>query len=193
MLALACALLLCAGAAQAQQDVLLPAQPAPPPIKYVPDAVRAQLAAARDGKARLRLTIDAAEARLASAEQRTTAQQYDAAAAELGVYQALVTDALVYLQQPGKSDGKTRDLIKLLEQALFRHSGRVETMRRDTPSEYAGNIRAALNHVRDTRSAALDAFYGNSVLREASPDKNKPAAQDSLPPMTPADRPPGNK
>lgn len=162
--------------------------PAPPPIKYIPNAVLEQLNAARDSKARTRAAIDAAEARLANAEQRTTAQQYDAAAAELGVYQAIITDALVYLRQPGKSDGKTRDLAKLLEQALFRHSGRVEAMRRETPSEYAGNVRAALKHVRDTRTAALDAFYGNSILREAAPDKSK-AAPTNNPPPNPADQP----
>ncbi len=172
---------------------MLPPQPAPPPIKFIPAPVREQLSAARDNKARTRLAIDEAAVRLANAESRTTAQQYDAAAAELGIYQALITDALAYLQQTGKSDGKTRDLFKLLEQALFQHSGRIEAMRRETPSEYAGNVRAALNHVRDTRSTALDAFYGNSVLREAAPDKNKPAANDNPPPAKPADKPPGNK
>ena len=176
-LALGCALfVLCASTAGAQQppEVTLPPLPAPPPMKYVPDAARDQLGAARDAKARTRLSIELAEARLVGAEQRTAAQQYDAAAAELGIYQALVSDALRYLQQTGKSDGKTRDLFKLLELALYRHAGRIEAMRRDTPSEYVGNVRAALKHARDTRTDALNAFYGNTVLREEPRDKNKP-------------------
>jgi hypothetical protein len=179
--ALVCLLLLCAAEARAQQDVLLPAQPAPPPMKYIPDAVRAELNAARDAKARTRLVLDLANARLAGAEARTTAQQYDAAAAELGIYQALVTDALVSLQQMGKSDGKTRDLFKLVEQALFSYTGRIEAVRRNTPSEYIANIKDAIIHTRDTRATALNAFYGNTVLREEPPDKNKPAPKEPTP------------
>ncbi len=158
-------------------------------MKYIPAAVREQLGAARDNKARTRLALDIADARLASAEQRTAAQQHDAAAAELGVYQALITDTLVYLHQTGKTDGKTRDLFKLLEQALFRHTGRIEAMRRATPSEYVGNVRAAFIHTRDTRAAALEAFYGNTVLREATPEQNKPAPKEQPPTTPPADQP----
>ena len=66
-LALGCALfMLCTAAARAQQppEVTLPPLPAPPPMKYVPDAARDQLGAARDAKARTRLSIELAEARL---------------------------------------------------------------------------------------------------------------------------------
>src|SRR5205085_3719538 len=109
-----CALLLCAGATRAQQpDTLLPPQAAPPPMQYIPDAVRAQLSAARDAKERTRLALTEADARLSSAEQRTTAQQYDAATAELGIYQAIITDAISYLQQNGRNDGHTRDIFKM--------------------------------------------------------------------------------
>lgn len=178
--ALVCALLFCGCAveARAQQDVQLPPIPAPPPMKYIPEGVRAELGAARDAKARTRLSLDLMETRLASAESHTAAQQYDAAAAELGVFQALAADVLAYLQQVGKSDGKTRDLYKLVEQALYKYGGRIEVMRRNTPSDYIGNVRAAFNHTRDTRTAALNAFYGNTVLREPPPDKTKPAPKE---------------
>src|SRR5919205_363501 len=76
------------------------------------------------------------------------------------------TDALAYLRQIGKSDGKTRDLFKLLEQAVFHHTGRIEAMRRETPPDYAVNVRAALLAARELRTNALNAFYGNTVLRE---------------------------
>jgi hypothetical protein len=169
------------GGARAQQDIVLPPLPAPPPMKYIPEAVRGQLSAARDAKARTRLSIEVAEQRLVNAEGYTAAQQFDAAAAELGVYQALAADALRHLQQLGKNDGKTRDLFKLLELALFRHSGRIEAMRRSTPSEYASNVRAALNHTRETRTAALNAFYGNTVLREEQSGQTKPAQKPAKP------------
>lgn len=175
-LACVCALFICAGArpARAQQpDTLVPPQPAPPPMRYVPEALRAQLSAARDAKARTRLAIAAAEERLLAAEQQTAAKQYDAAAAALGVYQALHADALAYLRQIGKSDSKTRDLFKLLEQAIFKQTGRIEAMRRETPSDYAVNVRAALNSARELRTAALNAFYGNTVLRDEPPVNRK--------------------
>ena len=185
-LAFVCLLLLYSAArAQAQQDVVLPPLPAPPPMKYIPDTVRGQLGAARDAKARTRLSIEMAEQRLINAEGYTAAQQFDAAAAELGIYQALAADALRHLQQLGKNDGKTRDLFKLLELALFRHSGRIEAMRRNTPSEYAGNVRAALNHARETRTAALNAFYGNTVLHEESPGQSKPTQAQKPAPAKP--------
>ncbi|HEX8070362.1 MAG TPA: hypothetical protein VF546_10450 [Pyrinomonadaceae bacterium] len=180
-LALALLALLCA-AADAQQPpvVELPPPPAPPPMKYIPDATRAQLDAARDAKERTKLSLALAETRLTAAEQRHAAQQYDACAAELGVYQALATDALLYLQRGGRNDGKTRDLFKLLEQTLYKHLARLEAIRRETPPEFVGNIRAALNQTRDTRTDALNAFYGNTVLREQSSDKNKPATPDGV-------------
>jgi hypothetical protein len=187
-LAFICALFICAGArpARAQQpDALVPPQPAPPPMRYVPEALRAQLSAARDAKARTRLAIDAAEERLLAAEQQTAAKQFDAAAAALGVYQAIHADALAYLRLIGKSDGKTRDLFKLLEQAIFKQTGRIEAMRRETQPDYAGNVRAALNAARELRTAALNAFYGNTVLHD-----EPPATRKTPPDQTPEKRSP---
>src|SRR5205085_5455310 len=183
---LLCAVVVCA---QQQPDLLVPPQAAPPPMRYIPDAVRAKLNAARDAKERTRLALAESDARLANAEQKTTAQQYDAAAAELGIYEAIVTDALTYLQS-GRNDGHSRDLIKLLEQTLYKQSSHIEAMRRNTPAEYAGNVRAAFNHARDTRSTALNAFYSNTILREPPPDK-KPAPQQ--PPIDPTKQKPADK
>jgi hypothetical protein len=176
-LAFTCVLFICAGArpTRAQQtDALVPPQPAPPPMRYVPEALRAQLSAARDAKARTRLATDAAEERLLTAEQQTAAKQYDAAAAALGVYIAINADALAYLRLIGKNDSKTRDLFKLLEQAIFKQTGRIEAMRRETPPDYAVNVRAALFTARDLRTAALNAFYGNTVLHDEPPVNRRP-------------------
>jgi hypothetical protein len=182
-LAFVCALIVCgASSVRAQQpDALVPPQPAPPPMRYIPEATRAQLAGARDAKTRTRLSIDAAEERLLAAEQLTGVRHYDEAAAALGIYQAIITDALAYLRQIGKSDGKTRDLFKLLEQAVFHHTGRIEAMRRDTPSDYAVNVRAALLAARELRTNALNAFYGNTVLREEPATTKAPPPEKKSP------------
>lgn len=144
------------------QELVLPPQPAPPPMIYIPEAARTQLASARDEKARTRLSLELAEARLARAEQQTELKQFNAATAELGIYQALFEDALQHLHRAG--GGGMRDLFKRIEQTLHRHAARIESMRRVTPSEFSGNLRTLLRHVRDLRTEALEAFYGNTVL-----------------------------
>lgn len=162
LLALACAVL---GSTEIRaQDLVLPLQPAPPPMVYIPEATRAQLLSARDDKARTKLSLELAEARLASAEQQTAAKLFNAATAELGVYQALFEDALEHLHRRNDGGSRPRDLFKRLEQALNKHAARIEAMRRTTPGEFSGNLRTMLKHVRDLRTEALEAFYDNTVL-----------------------------
>jgi hypothetical protein len=160
LLAAACAGWLSPGARA--QELVLPPQPAPPPMVYIPDDARKQLLSARDEKARTRLSIELAEARLARAEQQTELKQFNAATAELGVYQALFEDALEYLHRLRTSI--PRDLYKRLEQTLHKHAARIESIRRATPSEFSGNVRTLLKLVRDLRTEALESFYGNTVL-----------------------------
>ncbi|HEX8160736.1 MAG TPA: hypothetical protein VF538_02465 [Pyrinomonadaceae bacterium] len=154
------------------QEPVLPPQPAPPPMRYVPDAERAQLASAVEPKARVRATLALLEARLASAERSTAAGRFDPAAADLGVYQALLDDVLQFLKPIGRApdgvkvDSKTRDLYRSIEQAVKGHTARIETMRRTTPADYQANVRAAFVYARDKRSEALDAFFGAALLRE---------------------------
>jgi hypothetical protein len=173
------------------QDLILPPQPAPPPMIYIPEDARKQLLSARDEKARTRLSIELAEARLVRAEQQTELKQFNAATAELGVYQALFEDALHYLHS--SRTGSSRDLFKRLEQALHKHAARIETIRRTTPSEFSGNIRTLLKLVRDLRTEALEAFYGNTVLGANTLDQTnsveptrKDILQDALAPASPA-------
>ncbi|HEY0101755.1 MAG TPA: hypothetical protein VGB76_22710 [Pyrinomonadaceae bacterium] len=169
------------------QDLILPPQPAPPPMVYIPESARTQLLSARDEKARTRLSIELVNARLASAEQHTALKQFNAATAELGIYQALFEDALQYLHRSGGNNA--RDLYKRLEQTLHRHAARIESIRRTTPSEFSGNIRALIQLVRDLRTEALEAFYGDTVLSANVGDRTnfvEPERRDTLPETTPA-------
>lgn len=162
---------------------MLPPQPAPPPMKYVPDLERAQLAAATEPKERLRATLMLLEERLVHAERYTSAGQFDSAAADLGVYQGLLEDLLQFLKPFGRSpdgakvDSKTRDLYKTIELTLKGHTARIESMRRATPADYQANVRAAFNYARDKRSEALDAFFGASLIR-APRGETKPTGDD---------------
>jgi hypothetical protein len=167
------------------QDMRMPLVAAPPPMKFVPRSERTQLSNAHDAKSRTRATIELAEARLGHAEQLTAAQQYDAASAELGVYQGLIDDAIFYLNEIKSRKNQMRDTFKRLELALRVHCSRIEAIRRITPSEYAVNIKAICECARNSRAEALNGFYGDDVMGEVSREDEKAsgveAAKDSAP------------
>jgi hypothetical protein len=144
--------------------------PAPPPLRLVPRDERSQLDAARDIKARMRLSVELAESRLSRAEQMTSAQQYESAARELGIYQGILDDALRFLKEQ-KEQKKLRDTYKRFEITLRAHGMRLETMRRTTPSEYAVNIKTITEYTKNLRGEALNGFYGDNVIRDAPNDE----------------------
>lgn len=182
-----------AGARAARaQDFVVPPQPAPPPMRYVPEQLRAQLdALSSKPKDRLRLSLDLMEQYLARAEQHTAAQRFDPAAAELGIYLALLDDALAALRLIGRSadgkvDSKTRDLYKRLELMLNKHTARIESVRRATPELYARNVLEAFRHARARRTEALDAFFVETIIRPPADTRSDhappPAEQTKRPP-----------
>jgi len=159
-------------------------------MRYIPAGERAQLSAEPDIKKRTRLSLTLAEDHLLRAEQHTGLQHFDPAAAELGIYQALFSDALNFLKRTNRDDGKMRDQFKRIELTLYKHASRIETMRRTTPPEYTGNLRAAIKFAQEARSAALNAFYGNTVLRDEPVNRNSfgkepPKEQPKPPPSAP--------
>ena len=148
---------------------------APPPPKIIAKEERLQLDQAGDSKARIRTTIDLAAARLTRAEQLTKEANYDAAGVEVGSYEALIQDALDFLDSIKRDSNKMRDLCKRLELALRAHGPRLTTMRRETPLEYAVWIKKVEEFARAARTEVLNTFYGHTVVRE--PEKtnaNKP-------------------
>jgi hypothetical protein len=159
------------------QDTQLPFAAAPPPMKYVPRGDRERLSSLSDPKSRTRTALELAEARLAHAEQLTAGGQYEAAADDLGVYQGLIEEALRFLGERAKEKrDKTLDTYKRLELAVRGHSARLEAVRRLTPSEYAVNVKAVCQFARDARAAALNAYFGDTVIGDSAAT-DKPAAQ----------------
>ena len=139
---------------------------APPPAKLITKEDRARVAAAKDDKARLRTTIEIAEVHLTAAETSSTAEDFDAAAASLGKYQALMEDALIFLGSKARDENRTRDLYKRLELALRGHGPRLVAIRRITPLEYAVWVKQLEEFARKGRTEALNSFYGTTVLKE---------------------------
>ena len=147
---------------------------APPPFKMIVKEERAALdAAANDPKKRLKLTIEFADGHLLSAEQHTTRENYEAASTEVGMYQALIENALQFLSTFKRDSNKTRDLYKRLELALRADGPRLTAMRRTTPLEFAVWIKKVEDFARDGRTEALNSFYGHTVVKPDKSDKPK--------------------
>jgi hypothetical protein len=178
------AALLSAFAPLLAQDPREVQMPAPPPLKFLPRFEREQLNAAKDAKDRIRLSIELAEGHLLQAEGLTTAKRNDACLIELGSYMALVDDSMKFLAGMKRDSNRTRDLYKRLELALRAHGMRLAAIRRITPAEYAGQIKAVEEYARNVRTDALESFYGDTVLREATVETkegsgDKPAKEPS--------------
>ena len=180
--------LVCAPPISAQEPQPTPLT-APPPFKTILREERAQIEQTRDAGKRLKMTIDFSAVHLTNAEQQTTQTNYDAAAAEVGMYHALIENALEFLKTFKRDSNKTRDLYKRLELALRGHGPRLTTMRRTTPLEFAVWIKKVEDFAREGRTEALNSFYGHTVVREAQ----KPEKKDEKPKATPTPTPKSNQ
>ena len=144
---------------------------APPPLKTIAAEERGQIEQTRDSGKRVRMTIDFAAVHLTKAEQHTTQENFDAAAAEVGMYHALIENAFEFLSTFKRDSNKTRDNYKRLELALRSHGPRLTNIRRTTPLEFAVWIKKVEDFAREGRTEALNSFYGHTVVREKT-DKN---------------------
>ncbi len=158
-----------------------PQLPAPPPMRFVSLDERSQLTAAKDSKSRIRTTIDLAASRLTRTEEFTSEKRFAQASEELGGYLGLIDNVRGFIAVMNRDKGSTRDLYRHLEIALRAHIPRLAVIRRTTPAEYAGNLKAAEEYVRDARAEALDSFYGHSVLREDAGGAKKPEGSKDSP------------
>ncbi|MEP6568422.1 MAG: hypothetical protein ABJC10_01505 [Acidobacteriota bacterium] len=144
-------------------------QTAPPPAKVITRQERSQLNESKDDKARVKLSIELAETHLTNVENHTSQQQYEGAATEAGMYWALIEDVLGFMKTVERDNNHRRDLYKRLELSLRAHGPRWSTIRRSTPAEYAVWIKEIEEFTRDSRTAALDSFYGQTVIKDNNP------------------------
>jgi len=148
-------------------------------MRFVTHDDRSQLMSAKDAKTRVRLTIDLAEAHLTEMEQLTSQKNFEKAQEVLGNYLGLIEDVMHFVGSIAQDKNSTRDLYRRLDIALRAQLPKLAVMRRDTPSEFSIHLKAAEEFVRDTRSEALDSFYGHTVLREEIRPAKKEDARNS--------------
>lgn len=150
-------------------------------MRFVVRDDRSQLTAAKDAKSRLRLTLELAETRLGKVETLTAVKQFEQASEALGNYLGLIEDAKRFIGSLMQDKNSTRDLYRRLDIALRAHIPRLAVMRRDTPADYAIHIKAAEEFARNTRTEALESFYGHTVLREDANAEKKSGANKNTP------------
>lgn len=186
--------IICFAAAGAQaQDKGSQFMPAPPPLISVSRNERAQLAAMRDTKARMRATLEMADARLARAEELANGQYYDAACEQLGSYQGLIENLLVFLNEREPNKNKVRDIYKRLEISLRAQGSRIEAIRRLTPSEHAINVKTILDFAFHARTQALNSFFGNALASEINPSSKDQSLNDQTSTDASLPAPPNNQ
>jgi hypothetical protein len=156
-----------------------PQMPAPPPMRFVSREERSQLTTAKDPKDRLRTSIELTRNRLTRVEDFTSQRKFDQALEELGGYLGLLDDVRAFCGGMIRDKGSTRDLYRKLEIELRAQIPRLAVVRRTTPAAYIGHFKAAEEYVRETRSDALDSFYGHTVLREGAGEKKPEEKKDS--------------
>lgn len=152
---------------------------APPPLRTISRAERAQIDAEKNSKDRVKLTIELANVHLATAETETAKQDYENAAAGAGRYWALMEDAFAFLKTMKVDSNKTRDLYKRVELTLRAHGPRLATIRRSTPIEYSVWIKDIEDSARRGRTEALNSFYGHTVVQD--PQQKSSRKQEERP------------
>jgi hypothetical protein len=178
----------CVSAQDAQPTPL----PAPPPFKMIVKDERAQIEQTNDSSDRLKLIINFAVAHLTVAEQHTATGNFEAASTEVGMYHALMENALAFLSSFKRDSNKTRDLYKKLELALRSHGPRLTAMRRTTPLEFAVWIKKVEDFARAGRTEALNSFYGHTVVRDRETQKSSDKDNEK-PKETPTPTPKSNQ
>ena len=163
---------------------------APPPFKMIVKEERTALEqSVNDPTKRLKLTIQFAGAHLTAAEQHTARENYEAASVEVGMYHALIENALQFLSTFKRDSNKTRDLYKRLELSLRADGPRLTAMRRITPLEFAVWIKHVEDFARDGRTEALNSFYGHTVVREQKSDKSNEKPKETPTPTPKSNQP----
>lgn len=143
----------------------------PPPLKVISKEERELLNNEKNLKNRTKLFLELMNARLEKAEQNGSQKNYREMFRELGRFQALVDNALFYLNRNNTGSGKVLNNFKRLELGLREFLPRLELIRRELPVNYEFYVRTLILDVRDSRRKAVDPLFSDTVLPD-NPEGN---------------------
>jgi len=147
----------------------VPPDAAPPPLKIIPKDEIALLDDKTDIKDRTKLSLELMNVRLKSAEKLAEANDFDGMYRELGVFHALMDDALKFLNERDNGKGKVLDNFKRLEIALRGMAPKIEVIRRELPLRYDTYVRKLMGYVRSARAKATDSLFDDTVVPNRKP------------------------
>ncbi len=154
-------------AASAQDE---PPEAAPPPLKLMSKEEIARLGTKQNNiKDRTKLSLELMNLRIVAAEKFNTVRDFENMYRELGIFHALMDDALNYLNKRDAGRGKVLDNFKRLEIGLRRIAPRIAVIRRELPLKYDPYVRKLMASLRSARAEATDSLFDDTVIPQKKP------------------------
>lgn len=136
---------------------------APPPLKILSKTEKKQLDEVTDLKKRTILALELMDAKLKKIEELDNQNEFAKMYEELGGFHALMDYTLNFLYR-NNANRKNLNNLKRYEMGLRTFPPRIEVIRRELPIKYESYLRELLKIIRDTRSKAIEPFFGNTVV-----------------------------
>jgi hypothetical protein len=137
---------------------------APPPMKAIPKADRESLEREKDDRSRTRSSLEMMSNRIKSAESLAASGDLDGMFREMGIFHALMDDALAHLRTRDRKNSRTLDNFKRLEIGFRSFVPRIEGIRRELPLTHEKYVSLLLQYVRQARAKASDALFSDTVI-----------------------------
>ena len=141
---------------------------APPPLKIISKSDKKQLEDVPDVKKRTILALQLMELKLKKIEELDDQNEFAKMYEELGGFHALMDYTLDFLYRNNSGNRKNLGNFKRYEMGLRAFPPRIEVIRRELPLKYESYLRELLKYIRETRSKAVEPFFGNTVVPNAS-------------------------
>jgi hypothetical protein len=136
----------------------------PPPLKIIPKDEKNRLSGETDPKRHTVLALELTDTHLAKAEELNAKNDFAHMYAELGAFNAVIDEVLQFIARNDDGGGRILNSSKRLEIGLRSYAPRLETIRRDLPSNYEPYVKSLIKTIRDARSKAVEPFFGTSVV-----------------------------
>lgn len=153
-----------AASVKAQENMLK--DTVPPPLSIISKGEGEQLNLQSDMKKRTELALDLMQSRLMKAETLSNEKKFKECLDELGGFQAIMGDAMVYLKKKNTGNGKSLSSFKRFEITLRSFVPRLEIVRRLLPEKFGYHVVQLMKSVRKTRSNAVEPLFSNTVVED---------------------------